>query len=130
MNIPLDWWDGQPIHMRNMITEIHKVTNRRPFKFEDLLKILDDRGFMFDRMTSYVFQKTPPDGVVHSVFLDSWKPSGTVKDCVIEYHAWCAERGIPKSKLILKDLVKTLEDRGFRVDPVTFVVSQTNIPRE
>jgi len=64
-------------------------------------------------------------------FLDAWKPSGTsvpVKECVKEYHAWCASRGLPKAKVMLGDLLKALEARGFHVDPVTFVASKNSLP--
>ena len=66
-------------------------------------------------------------------FLDAWKPSGTsvpAKECVKEYHAWCVARGLPKTKVMLADLFASLETRGFHVDPVTWLVAQTNLTKE
>jgi hypothetical protein len=60
-------------------------------------------------------------------FLDAWEPSGTsvpAKECVKDYHAWRATRELPKTKVMLADLLKALESRGFHVDPVTFAVSK------
>lgn len=59
-------------------------------------------------------------------FLNAWEPSGTsitAKECVKDYHEWCAARGLPKAKVMLGDLLKALESHGFHVDPTTFVVS-------
>ena len=48
-SLPLGWWDGQPIHVKDMIREIHRVTNRsRAFKFQELADQLADRGYIVD----------------------------------------------------------------------------------
>jgi hypothetical protein len=39
-----------------------------------------------------------------------------------------ARQSVPHFKY--EDLLKALESRGFRVDPVTFMVSQTNLVKE
>jgi hypothetical protein len=54
--IPLCWWDGQPVHVRDMIRAIHAYTQRRHFKYEDLLKALEARGFRVDPVTWLVSQ--------------------------------------------------------------------------
>ena len=71
----------------------------------------------------------PLDAVtaIYAEFLNAWEPSSgtsiTAKECVKDYHEWCAARGLPKAKVMLGDLLKALESHGFHVDPTTFVVS-------
>lgn len=65
-------------------------------------------------------------------FLDAWGLSTTsvpAKECVKDYHAWRASRGLPKTKVMIEDLVAALEARGFLVDPVTFVVRKQISPQ-
>ena len=52
--ISLEWWDGQPMHVRDMIRAIHAYTQRRHFKYEDLLKALEARGYSVDVKTGEV----------------------------------------------------------------------------
>jgi hypothetical protein len=54
MEAYLDTWDGQPMHIRDMIREIHKALGKRHFKFEDLLDQLMDRGYSVDMKTGEV----------------------------------------------------------------------------
>ena len=47
-NIPLDWWDGQAMHVSRMIREIHARQSAPHFKYENLLKALEARGYTVD----------------------------------------------------------------------------------
>jgi hypothetical protein len=62
MEAYLDTWDGQPMHIRDMIRAIHVYTQRRHFKYEDLLKALEARGFHVDPVTWLVAQTNLPRG--------------------------------------------------------------------
>lgn len=53
--LPLDWWDGQPINLRIMIQEIHRVLKlQKAFKVQDLVDQLIDLGYSVDMKTGDV----------------------------------------------------------------------------
>ena len=60
MEAYLDAWDGQPMHVRDMIRAIHAYTQKRHFKYEDLLASLEARGFRVDPVTFIVSQTNLP----------------------------------------------------------------------
>jgi len=65
-SLPLGWWDGQPIHVKDMIREIHRVTNRsRAFKFQELADQLADMGCSVDMKTGNVSKTPPPETNPH-----------------------------------------------------------------
>jgi hypothetical protein len=49
-------WDGQTMHIKRMIREIHARQSVPHFKYEDLLKALESRGFRVDPVTFMVSQ--------------------------------------------------------------------------
>lgn len=46
MVLPLDWWNGRPMHIRDMIREVHAALGRRHFRYEDLKDQLLERGYV------------------------------------------------------------------------------------
>lgn len=60
MEAYLDTWDGQPVHVRDMIRAIHAYTQKRHFQYEDLLKALEARGLRVDPVTFIVSQTNLP----------------------------------------------------------------------
>jgi hypothetical protein len=60
MEAYLDTWDGQSVHVRDMIRAIHTCTQKRHFQYEDLLKALEARGFRVDPVTFIVSQTNLP----------------------------------------------------------------------
>ena len=56
--IPLCWWDGQPVHVKEMIKGVHAALGHRHFQYEDLVEALEARGFHIDPVT-FVASKNP-----------------------------------------------------------------------
>jgi hypothetical protein len=41
-------WDGKPMHIKQMIRDIHSMQTSPHFKFEDLVQALKTRGYVVD----------------------------------------------------------------------------------
>jgi hypothetical protein len=58
MEAYLDSWDGQPVHVKEMIKGVHAALGHRHFQYEDLVEALEARGFHIDPVT-FVASKNP-----------------------------------------------------------------------
>jgi hypothetical protein len=54
MDAFLDSWDGNKVHIKQMIRDVHAHLQQKHFRYEDLVETLKARGFRVDRETGMV----------------------------------------------------------------------------